>query len=291
MLRTELRSFQAVATAGGYTAASKVLNVGQPTLTTQIKALEARYEIELFQRKGRRVALTHAGQELFKLTSKIAMHEREVEVLLQSYKGLTTGQLRVAAVSPFHVVDIVTVFREKYPKIEIFINLGNSHETMQRLLDSEADVGIFAWEDEAPHVTLDPYRSHNVAIFVNEDHKFFHRDSISIREIEGEKLILREHGSTTRSAFELAAAKAGVTVNPILEISSREGIWQSVKRGLGIGVVADSEFVSHPDLKWIPFHDVDINTHYFLSYLTDRQDSRLIQAFREAAAVTKAEQG
>ncbi|HJS33167.1 MAG TPA: LysR family transcriptional regulator, partial [Alphaproteobacteria bacterium] len=51
---TKLRSFHAVATAGGFTAASKQLNIGQPTITSQVKALERYFRVELFHRRGRR---------------------------------------------------------------------------------------------------------------------------------------------------------------------------------------------------------------------------------------------
>ncbi|UTW11964.1 LysR substrate-binding domain-containing protein [Marinobacterium rhizophilum] len=288
MLRTQIRSFHAVAKAGSYTLASKDLNVGQPTLTTQVKTLEERYEVELFQKKGRGVVLTHAGSELFEITSKISMHEREIELLLSTYKGLTRGQLHIAAVSPFHVVDILTVFQARYPNIEVLVTLGNSYETLEKVLVGKVDVGIFAWEeDEIPNVILEHYRTHNVVVFANKEHPFYKRDSIFINELEGQNVILREDGSTTRRAFELSAKKAGVNIKPYLVIGSREGVWQSVKRGLGISVVADSEFISHPDMQKIPITDVDITTRYFLSYLKDREKSRLIRAFSDAAQEAK----
>jgi aminoethylphosphonate catabolism LysR family transcriptional regulator len=287
MLRTQIRSFHAVAKTGSYTAASKELNVGQPTLTTQIKTLEDRYNIELFRRKGRGVVLTYAGHELFEITAKIAVHEREIELLMRSYKGLTTGQLHIAAVSPFHVVDILAVFQKKYPSIEVSVTLGNSQETLDKVLETKADIGIFAWEEEQPKVILEHYQTHKVEVFVNKDHPFYHRKSISIHELEKENLILREHGSTTRSAFELAAKKASAHLTPFLEIGSREGIWQAVRRGLGVGVVADSEFISHPDLKKVAIEDIRITTKYYLAYLEDRQKSRLIRAFSDAAQEAK----
>jgi DNA-binding MarR family transcriptional regulator len=68
MNHTQLRSFHAVAAEGGFTAASRVLNIGQPTITSQVKALEQHFDVELFHRRGRRVELTDAGEELFRIT-------------------------------------------------------------------------------------------------------------------------------------------------------------------------------------------------------------------------------
>jgi len=68
-----------------------------------------------------------------------------------------------------------------------------------------------------------------------------------------------------------------------LDIGSREGIWKAVEQGLGIGFVADFEFVPHPNLRAVPIHDANISTKYFLAYLKERQLSRLIGAFCEIA--------
>ena len=287
MLRTQIRSFHAVAKLESFTLASRELHVGQPTLTTQIKTLEERYNIELFRRRGRGVELTTAGLDLFEITSKIAIHEREIGLLMSSYKGLTAGELKIAAVSPYHVVDILSVFQMKYPNINVSVTLGNSQDTLDKVLQAKADIGIFAWEEEAPKVILEPYKTHNVQVIVNKDHPFYYRESISIQELANQKFILREHGSTTRGAFEVATNFARVKIKTYIEIGSREGVWQAVRRGLGIGIVADSEFISHPDLKQVAFNDVSITTRYFLSYLADRKKSHIIRAFSDASKEAK----
>jgi LysR family transcriptional regulator, low CO2-responsive transcriptional regulator len=74
-----------------------------------------------------------------------------------------------------------------------------------------------------------------------------------------------------------------VRIDVVLEIGSREGIWKSVEQGLGIGFVADFEFIPHPNLRAIPIHDAVISTQYFLAYLKERQSSRLIRAFCEVS--------
>lgn len=279
MIRTHLRSFHAVAEHGGFTAASKVLNVGQPTVTTQVKALERRYGVELFYRTGRKVILTEIGKELYQMTIRIAHLETETHNFLQSHKGLTKGALRIAAVGPFHATDMLSAFKQTYPDVDISVLLGNSQWAIDKLLRFEADVGITAGVVSEDRVRMIPYRTHSVVIFVNAEHRFFNKRSISLRELEGENVILREQGSTTRMAFEAALAQQDVKIVPVLEIGSREGVWKAVEQGLGIGVVADFEFVPHPRLKTVEIGDVAIKTAYFISYLRERGNTQLIRAF------------
>ncbi len=283
MIHTELRAFHFVAKFGGFSAAAKMMNISQPTLSTQVKALENRYEVELFSRIGRKARLTLAGEELLKTTTRWKQMETEAEDLLNSLKGLHTGVLRIAAVGPFHATDIIVAYKSKYPGIDVTVQFGNSQRCFERLIAMETDVGVIAEVDADSRVSTIPYSAHKVVVFVNSSHPFFDRDSISIQELAKQKVVQREHGSTTRSAMERALIANDVEIDPVMEIGSREGIWKAVEQGLGIGFVADFEFTPHPNLKAIPIHDADISTRYFLAFLNDRQQSRLVQSFCKVA--------
>ena len=283
MIRTQLRSFHAVATYGGFTAASKVLHIGQPTLTTQVRALETRYNVDLFHRIGRKVVLTEVGKQLLELTVRISSLDDEAHSLLEAHAGLTAGRLRVAAVGPFHAIDMISEFKQRFPGVEVTVLLGNSQQTIERLLDYQADVAVTAHLESHDRVRMLPYSTHSVVAFVNADHRFFDRSTISIHEMSNERVVMREEGSTTRTAFDIALSRADVRVEQVLEIGSREGVWKAVERGMGIGVVADFEFVAHPRLRTVAFDDVTIRTEYFLAHLHERENSHLIRAFCEVA--------
>lgn len=276
---THLRSFHAVAEHRGFTAAAKALRVSQPTVTTQVKELEERYGVELFLRQGRRVELSETGRSLFEISARIIKLHEEADELLSSSGHLMTGQLKIAAVGPFHATEMVARFLADYPLFNIKMLLGNSDLTLSRIIDLEADVAILAHIVEDPRVHSIPFSTHEVVVFVCCDHPWYQRDEINIGELIGQPLILRETGSTTRRALEAAAESANIEINPFLEIGSREGVWKAVERGLGIGVVADFEFVSNPRLKTIRIADVDVKTEYRLACLRERQWSRKIKAF------------
>mgnify|MGYP001158126721 FL=1 len=279
MLYTELRSFHAVAINGGFSAASRVLNVTQPTLSMQVKTLEEYYEVELIARLPKGTQLTPAGEQLFKKTLQLMQNEVETKELLNSFKGLEAGSLRLAAVGPFHAIDMIAAFKLKHPSIDISIEFGNSQRSLERLISYESDIGIIAEVKPDPQVITIPYSSHNVVVLVNANHAFFKRDSISINELQDQEIVQREVGSTTRNAVEIAMKENQVSTKPILEIGSREGIWKAVEQGLGLGFVADFEFIDHPDLKVVPISDAKIKTRYFLAYLKERRHSKFIQAF------------
>ena len=71
----------------------------------------------------------------------------------------------------------------------------------------------------------------------------------------------------------------GIRIEPVFEIESREGVWKAVERGLGISVVADFEFVPHPNLRALEISDRTIKTQYSIAHHSGRAHSPIIKAF------------
>ena len=276
---TQIRSFHAVASTGGFTAASKVLHVGQPTITGQVRALEDFYGVELFYRRGRRVELTATGRELYAVTQRMEILEKEAQEILQSAGGFKSGHLRIGAVGPFHVTEMLAVFHERYPDLKITVTVHNSQEILESLLSFEVDVAVLSQTEEDPRLLAIPFCHEPLVVFVHSGHPWAERDELRIEELEAQPVILREPGSTTRRAFEKALAQADVKISPVMEIGSREAVWLAVARGLGIGVVSEHEFLEHPDLCKLFLVNADVHTTAHVVCLRERQHSRMIHAF------------
>jgi aminoethylphosphonate catabolism LysR family transcriptional regulator len=281
MLYTQLRAFHGVAAHGGFTAASRVMNVGQPTLTSHVKALEQAFDVELFHPRGRRVVMTDAGIALFQLTRRIMDIEGEARDLLHAFGGFNVGELHVGAVGPFHATEMLSLFSEKFPDIKLSVALGNSREMVDLLLDYSVDVAVLAHVEDDPRIYALPFSRHPVRLFVPTTHPFAKRKKIRIRDLQGQRMVFREKGSTTRLAFERALEQAGVTVATVMEIGSREAVWLAVARGIGISVVSDIEFIPHPELCMVDISDAEIFTTAHVNCLRERKDSRLVKAFFE----------
>lgn len=279
MRLTQLRSFHAVATTGSFTAAAQSLHVSQPTITTQVGQLEALYKVELFHRTGRRVRPTEMGERLLHLSRQIFSLENEAVQLLRESGELRSGHLRVAAVGPSHVTRMLVAFSQRHPGIKVTVSTGNSQEVMDRLLDYSADVGVLAQSFQDRRFVSMPYSEHPVVIFCNGDHRFARRRSIRTAELQGERLILRERGSTTRKAIEQALHAAGVEPEVVMEVASREIIREAVVQGLGVAAVSEVEYVPGPGLHAVRISDAQVRTYAHVACLAERRDTRMVRAF------------
>lgn len=279
MRLTQLRSFHAVARAGGFTGGAKLLHISQPTVTTQVRFLEETYGIELFYRRGHKVTLTPLGEQLYGLAQRIFALEGETVHLLEDSGELRSGHLRVGAVGPFHVTEMLARFNQRFPGLEVSVRVGNSAAVLETLLAYQTDVAVLAHFTDDPRFHFVPYSRHPVVLFVHGGHRFARRKSVRIAELEGEGVILREEGSTTRKAFEDALAKAGVAPRVLMQIGSREAIREAVIMGVGVGVVSEKEYIPHPDVRLVRVSDAEMYTHAHVVCLEERRQARLVRAF------------
>ena len=207
----------------------------------------------------------------------------EADELLSGHGVLHTGHLRLAAVGPFHAMEILAAFKREHPRVSVSVALGNSERTLKHVLELEADVAILAQAVDDPRVRAVPYREHRVVAFVNRQHRWFRRRNITLAELASQPLVLREQGSTTRRALEQALARQGLKAQPVFEIGSREGVWKAVEQGLA----SDFEFVAHPNLRALEIADAEIRTEYKIICLRERASSPKISAFIKVAEILR----
>ena len=280
-----LRSFHAVATQGSFTKAAEMLHITQPTLSGQVKELEQRYGVKLFSRHGRRVELTELGRSALAITRRLFHYETEVEQLLLSARGLTTGQLKVGADSPYIITPLLARFQRRYPGIQISILYGNSEQVMKWLESGRCDIAIVPnvpAEDE--RLDALPLSSDQLVLFVSGEHPWAARRTVAIEELAGQRIILREPGSRTRAIFEKALADCGVELSERMEISSREGVREAVAAGFGVGVVSENELGNDLRFRSLKVNNADLTHSEFAICRKQSRSVRVTGAFLELVA-------
>lgn len=274
-----LQAFHAVAKEGGFTAAARSLNLGQPTISIHVKALEERFGVELFHRHGRTVKLTSVGHSLLTITQGLYGHEEEAIQHLRAAQQLEAGELRVGAIGPFDVMELLQHFRHQHPKVNLSVNLGAKADVLSDLMAFETDVGILAEPEGDPRLHQLFYNRYEVVVIVNDDHPWSKRKRLRIRDLVGQPMVLRTEGSTTRAAFESALEAAGVEIQPVMEINNRDAVREAVIRGLGIGAVSQSEFIPGERLRALRVTDAKIHVDAYVACLAERLNRPLIGAF------------
>ena len=282
MSTARYRAFIAVAQQGSLSAAARSLGLSQPTISSQIATLERQSQIELFHRQGYRMSLTGAGHKLMTLAQKLLALESEAEFFLRDSGKLHQGELKIGAVGPFHVIEMVAAYRALHPGMQLSIRMGNSQQVLHDLENYSTDVAVLAGLYERPELVAREYARHSIILFAHVNHPLAQREQIAIAALHNQPLLLREQGSTTRTAIEKALAAASVKPQLNLEIGSREAIREAVARGLGIGAVSEAEFI--PDARFRPIRIAGdpASTTTYVYCMKERSDSLLVRSFWDA---------
>ena len=279
MFQTQLRAFHAVASEGGFTKAAERHNVTQPTLSGQVRALEESFGVRLFERKGRGAVPTALGRRLLGITQQIFAMEFEARQLLTSAKALASGELRVGADAPYHVLPVLAALNRRYPGIRLTINFGNSEQVLRDLVAGRNEVAVLPEIGADPRLFALPLLRDRLIAFVDGGHPWARRRSIRLAELGDQRLLLREVGSTTRAIIDQALKDAGIRPAESLEIGSREAVREAVAAGLGVGIVAESEFGRDDRLHRLAVRDAGLQSVEYAVCLKAQRRNPVIAAF------------
>ncbi len=283
--RTCLRAFHIVASEGSFSLAAEAYHVSQPTLSAQVKELESRYQIDLFERRGRGVGLTVFGHSLHQITKRIFDLETQAEQLLLSKESKISGTLRIGADSPFLIIPLMKTFKKKFAEVKLQVDFGNSRQLQESLKSRKFDLILLPDTKPSSRLYSQKLQSDHLIVFVDVNHPWTKKRSIKIKELIDENIVLREKGSSTRSRFETILKNRNLQLNPdkVSVISSREGVREAVAAGFGIGIVSESEFGHDKRLHPLLIRDVKSKHTEFLVCLDKRKDENIIKQFFNAA--------
>lgn len=220
------------------TRAAQALHMTQPAVSLAIRELEAYYGVRLFDRIGRRLALTEAGQRFQEYSRRIAALFDDMERELRNPDGL--GLLRVGAsitIGTQFLPHYIKAFSQSYPKVDVRAEVISSDRLEDRLLNNALDFALMEGVPRSPAIRSEPYMEDRLAVICPKEGPFRQGQVLSVEQFQAQRLLLRERGSGTREEFERVMAAANLTVEPVWEAMSTTALVSAVSCGLGIAVL------------------------------------------------------
>ncbi len=290
----QLRIFVAVAERQHVTRAAEALNLAQSAASAAIASLEGRHGVKLFHRIGRKIELTDVGRAFLDQARAVLARAAAAELMLAEFGGLQRGNLSVAASQtiagywlPRHLAD----YRRAHPRIGLHLTVGNTAQVATAVHEGTAELGFVEGAVSNPALHSEVVAHDRLVLVVGADHPWAGRARADFNELPELDWVLREPGSGTRSAFEAAFARSGVTqtLNVALELPSNEAVRAAVEAGAGATVISAS--VVAPSLEAGLLHRVDLDlpdrTYVVLRH-RERHCSRAATALLDAVQRTAA---
>ena len=286
MTLDQLRIFVAVAEREHVTRAAQSLRLTQSAVSGAIQALEARHNIVLFNRIGRRIELTRDGRIFLEQARMVLRTANDAEVSLLDLHGLKRGVISLHAsqtTGAYWLPTRLARFHDKYPGIDVRLSLGNTDQVAAAVSSGSADIGFIEGTIHSPELVTEQVDLDHLLIVVGASHPLSRLRHIEPRQITEAEWILRERGSGTRSIFEQALSRIGIApeqLNVRLELPSNEAIRATVEAGAGLTAISRLVVKSALQLKTLrALRFVPLERPFLLLKHRDRSTSRAVSAF------------
>ncbi len=221
------------------TQAAERLAMSQSAASESLKSLENQFDIQLFDRVGKRLQLNDFGKIIRKQAESFLAQAQALEQALAKHEQV--GELKVGAtlsIGNYLAIHILSEFKHLYPQANALLEVANTTKISDKVANFELDIGLI--EGEIAHSELDviPWREDELVVFCAPSHPFAKLQALSDNDLIEAQWILRESGSGTRQAFDFAMHGILSQLTVELELQHTEAIKRAVESGMGIGCLS-----------------------------------------------------
>jgi DNA-binding transcriptional LysR family regulator len=235
----QLEVFLAVAHHESVSRAAEDLAMSQSAVSGALADLERQFEIQLFERLGKRVQLSGLGRSLRPRAQALLEQATELEL---GFKNQTAvGLVRVGAtlsIGNYLMVPQIARFMRENPGARVTLAVANTVEIARKVLEFEIDIGLVEGELHEPELEVTHWRPDELVVFCAPGHPFAKKRTLSDADLISASWIVRESGSGTRQAFDRAMNGILSELQIALELQHTEAIKSAVQAGLGVGCMS-----------------------------------------------------
>jgi DNA-binding transcriptional LysR family regulator len=268
-----VQAFCAIVAEGSFSRAAASLHLTQPTVSSQIKALEKGLGTRLFERSAQGISLTQTGHAFYTYATQMMELSSRAQESVEQIHGLARGHLNLGASSvPGHYIlpRALVCFKREAPGVEVSLTVSNSQEIRAGVHDGRFELGVVGEKARDERLRFEALLTDEMVAVVRPDHPLRARNSVCSAELLEWPLIIRERGSGTRATLERALGKVGIQperLNVWLELGSSEAVKMAVRYADAVAVLSRWCLVDEEAgglLRSLPIHGLDLGRKFFL---------------------------
>jgi LysR family transcriptional regulator, low CO2-responsive transcriptional regulator len=271
----QLRVFTEVAKHLSFARAAEALHLTPPAVTMQIKELEGHVGLPLFDRQGRQVSLTTAGEYMLVYARKMLATLKDAEDAAARLQRLEVGTLTIGMVSTakYFLPRLLAQFRQEHSGIEIKLVVGNRAQLVQMLQGNEVDIAVMGRPPTELATRAEPFAAHPHMFVAPTDHPLLKVGHSTTEHLRPYNFIVRERGSGTRAAMEKFMTSQRLEPRVVMEMTSNETIKQAVMAGMG--------------LSFLSLHTLGLELEHGLIAVLDVEGTPIVRAWNVVHTLSK----
>lgn len=237
----QLRVFVEVARHGSVTRAAEALHLTPPAVSMQVKEVESQVGVSLFDREGRQLSLSTAGEYFLVHARRMLGALKEAENAMGRFRRLEQGLLTIGMVSTakYFVPRLLARFHEEHAGIDVRLRVAGNREQLVALMQAgEVDLSVMGRPPKELAARAEGFAAHPLVFLAPPGHPLLALGQLPVPELAPYPLIVREHGSGTRSAMQQFFNEHRFEPRISMEMSSNETIKQAVMAGMGLSFLS-----------------------------------------------------
>ncbi|MEK4049024.1 LysR family transcriptional regulator [Bacillus pumilus] len=268
-----------------FTKAAEQLGISQPTLSQQIRLLEAEVGMPLFDRIGKKVVATEAGSLLYQYGMKMLQAERDAKNAMKELLSEKRGTVRLAVLPSdldFQLVPLFVEFKTLYP--ETNLKAYSNIFVREEVLSHKVDLGIGLRGPTDKRLVQIPLGSEPYELFVHSESDLAQKSEVTLEELMQHALVMYPKGYLGRDLVDDVCKEQGVELDTVMEVGSASSLLQLVEAGIGATIQPRGLLQYHstwPNIVSIPIADPAPVRHLELTYYADRFVSKAQQQLSE----------
>jgi DNA-binding transcriptional LysR family regulator len=238
----QLKYFKKVAETRSMSRASEELLLTQPAVSKQMKALEGELGEKLFDRIGKKVFLTRAGEVLYAYAEKILRSVQEAKTAVKDMSAECSGELVIGTsdhISLHRLPDILKRYTTAFPKVDLRLRCHRSETVLDLVNKNLVDLGVITLPKTAFRLISKTIWEDAMSLVFPKNHPLQSLKVIRLKDITKYGMILPEVGTATRNTIEAAFSGKRLTPNVAMEVAYIETMKGLVKAGLGVSILPD----------------------------------------------------
>lgn len=235
----QLEVFLATARHENISRAAQDLAMSQSAASDSLRELEHQFDVQLFDRIGKRLQLNDFGRLLLPRAEELLSRAAELEASLSTHEE--SGTLKIGttfSIGNALCVPLIRQYRQRYPHSQVSVEMANTGRISSMVASFELDLGLIEGEINNPALEITPWREDELVIFCSPGHPLARKDNLTRQDLLAASWILREGGSGTRQTFDRVMHDLLPQLRIELELQAAEAILQAVRSGLGLGCLS-----------------------------------------------------
>jgi DNA-binding transcriptional LysR family regulator len=235
----QLEVFLATARYENISRAAGDLSMSQSAASDSLRELEHQFDVQLFDRIGKRLQLNDFGRLLLPRAEELLSRAAELEASLSTHEE--SGTLKIGttfSIGNALCVPLIGQYRQRYPHSQVSVEMANTGRISSMVASFELDLGLIEGEINNAALEITPWREDELVIVCSPDHPLAGKDNLTKQDLLAASWILREGGSGTRQTFDRVMHDLLPQLRIELELQAAEAILQAVRTGMGLGCLS-----------------------------------------------------